>query len=121
LRFKIFPLNMDVMKKLPAFILLMAFMVMNIASTAHADCAEGFICDGMQQVESIDQHDQNDDNQQSNCDCCTTCSGHHHHSHMAFINSKADPLIAANSKMHAQTGETYLSQLHYPPSKPPKA
>lgn len=109
------------MKKLPALVLILTLMVMNIASAAHADCAEGFICDGVQQVESMDQHDQNDDSQQSNCDCCATCSGHHHHSHMAYVSSKADPIMASSQTTHSSEGATYLSQLHYPPSKPPKA
>ena len=111
------------MKKLPALILVMALMVMNFATAAHADCAEGLICDGMQQVESMDQHDQhnqNDDGQQTSCDCCATCSGHHHHSHIAFMNSKADPIMASSQSLHSSHGDTYLSQLNYPPSKPPK-
>lgn len=111
-----------VMKNLLTFGMVIALMVMNIASTAHADCAEGFTCDGMQQVEVIDQHDhQHDDSQQSNCDCCATCSGHHHHSHMANVNGKADPTMASSQTAHSSDGDTYLSQLNYPPSKPPKA
>ena len=104
-----------------ALVMVTAFLVMNFASVAHADCAEGFVCDGMQQVEVIDQHDQHDDSQQANCDCCASCSGHHHHSHMAFMNSKADSIMAFSQPLHSDNGDTYFSQLNYPPSKPPKA
>ncbi len=109
------------MKKLPAYMMVMALMVMNFASIAHADCAEGMICDGVQQTISADQqHDQDGGDKQAACDCCATCS-HHHHSHIAFIGNKADPIAASSQTLHAQTGENYFSQLHYPPSKPPKA
>ena len=113
------------MKKLPAYILVVAMLVMSIASTAHADCAEGLVCDGMQTVSAAgDVHsessDHQNDEQQSFCDCCATCGGHHHH-HAAFAIGKADHVMASSQTLHSSEGATYLSQLHYPHSKPPQA
>ncbi len=100
--------------------MVMALLVMSFANIAHADCAEGMICEGVQQTLSADQHDDNDgDQKQAACDCCATC-GHHHHSHIAFIGNKAEPIAASSQTLHASVGENYFSQLHYPPSKPPK-
>ena len=110
------------MKKTYAFVMVIALLVMNIASVAHADCAEGFVCNDVHLAESADQHDhQHDDSQQANCDCCTTCSGHHHHSHMAHLDSKAEPIVAFGQTAHSIDMAAYASQLLYPPSKPPKA
>lgn len=109
------------MKKLPAYIMVIALLVMNIASVAHADCVEGTLCGGIQAVISVDDaDDHNGEKQNASCDCCATCGGHHHH-HAAFTNSKAVPIMVTNQTLHSQSGDTYLSQLNYPPSKPPKA
>lgn len=107
------------MKKLPAYILVVAMMVMSIASTAHADCAEGFVCDGLQQTSVMDKHDQDDGSQKADCDCCARCAGHHHHA--AFTNGKSEPVMVSSQTAHSSEGVTYLSQLHYPPSRPPQA
>ena len=113
---------LECMKKLPAFMMVMALLVMSFANIAHADCAEGMICDGVEQTLSADQHNDHDgDQKQAACDCCATCSEHHHHSHMAALNGKAEPIMASSQTAHSSEGATYLSQLHYPPSKPPKA
>jgi len=110
------------MKKLPAFIMVIALLVMNFASMAHAECEHAGGCGDTQIVKSIDDtSNQDGDTQQANCDCCATCSGHHHHSHIAFMNSKADPIMASSQSLHSSNGDIYLSQLNYPPSKPPKA
>lgn len=108
------------MKKLPAYIMVIALLVMNIASAAHADCVEGTVCGGIQAVISIDgAGDHDGEKQNASCDCCATCGSHHHHA--AFTNGKADPMINTSQTLHSQNGDTYLSQLNYPPSKPPKA
>lgn len=107
------------MTKLPAYILVVAMLVMSIASTAHADCAEGFVCDGLQQTSVMDKHDQDDGSQKADCDCCARCAGHHHHA--AFTNVKSEPVMISSQAAHSSDGVTYLSQLHYPPSKPPQA
>ena len=108
------------MKKLSALIMVVAFLTMNFASAAHADCTEAGSCDSVQIVKSIDDaSNQDGDTQQTSCDYCATCSGHHHHSHVAFMNGKSDPVIADSQMLHAQAGGDYFSQLHFPPSKPP--
>lgn len=109
------------MKKLPAYIMVIALLVMNIASAAHADCAEGTVCGGIQAVVSIDDAGDHDgEKQNAACDCCATCGGHHHH-HAAFTNGKAVPMMDTSQTLHSNSGDTYLSQLNYPPSKPPKS
>lgn len=111
------------MKKLPAYIMVIALLVMNFASVAHADCAEGTLCGGIQASVSLtDAGDQDQDKDQQNaaCDCCATCGGHHH-SHATVSNGKAEHIAATSQTLHAQAGDNYFSQLHYPPSKPPKA
>jgi hypothetical protein len=114
------------MSRLFAFGIIVAFLVVNIASVAHADCTSDVNCAATQSVAVVDnagdQHnDHQDDQKQAACDCCATCSGHHHHSHMAYVNGKAEPIMASSQAAHSSEGATYLSQLHYPPSKPPKA
>ena len=104
--------------------MLTVVMLTNLTSASYANCLEDLICEESQHEKFVDQHDQrnqNDHGQQSSCDCCATCSGHHHHSHIAFVNSKADPIMASSQSLHSSHGDTYLSQLNYPPSKPPKA
>lgn len=113
------------MKKLPAYILVVAMLVMSIASAAHAECGEGLVCGTVQTVSAADDvhsesGDHQNDEQQSFCDCCATCGGHHHH-HAAFAIGKADHVMASSQTLHSNSGDTYLSQLNYPPSKPPKA
>lgn len=108
-----------VMKKFSTFIMIIALLVMNIASIAHAECNTGGVCDGVQVVESIDQD--GDDSQQAVCDCCATCGHNHHHSHAFIPHGKAEHFAALSKTHHGWDGATYLSQLHYPPSKPPKA
>ncbi len=113
------------MKKLPAYIMVIALLAMNIASAAHADCAEGMVCGGIQAVVSIDDagndsDDHNKEQRNAACECCATCGGHHHN-HAAFATGKAEHLAASSQTLHSQEGENYFSQLHYPPSKPPKA
>lgn len=109
------------MKKLPAYIMVIALLVMNIASAAHADCVEGTVCGGIQAVVSIDDAGDHDSEKQNvACDCCATCGGHHHHQ-AAFANGKVEHIAATSQTLHSQAGDSYFSQLHYPPSKPPKA
>jgi len=108
------------MKKLPAYIMVIALLAMNIASAAHADCAEGTVCGGIQAVVSIDDAGDHDgEKQKADCDCCARCAGHHHHA--AFMNGKSEPVMVSSQAAHSSEGVTYLSQLHYPPSKPPQA
>ncbi len=109
-----------VMKKLPAYIMVIALLVMNIATVAHADCAEGILCSGIQAVVSIDDASDHDgEKQNASCDCCATCGGHHHH-YAAFAVGKVDSIMASSQSLHSSNGDTYLSQLNYPPSKPPR-
>ncbi len=108
------------MKKLPALLMVMTLLLMSIASSAHADCAEAGGCDSIQAVKSIDDSSDHDgDTQKAACDCCATCS-HHNHSNATFLNGSADPIIVVSQTLHVQVGDTYFSQLQYPLSKPPK-
>jgi hypothetical protein len=110
-----------VMKKFSTLIMVMALLVMNIASIAHAECSAIGVCDGVQVVKSVDDSgDQGGDTQKTVCDCCATC-GHHHHTHASLAHTKTDHMMdMSKTQRRWDGGATYLSQLHYPPSKPPK-
>lgn len=109
------------MKKLPTFIMVIALLVMNFAGIAHAECTQAGGCDGIVVVQSMDDSvDQDGQTQKSACDCCATC-GHHHHAQAFISHGKAEHFAAASERQHSWDGENYFSQLHYPPSKPPKA
>jgi hypothetical protein len=107
------------MKNLFIFCMVIALLVMNVAGVAHTDCADGK-CDNAQVVKSADTGDQDGKSSQVGCDHCLNCS--HHHSNVALSHVKAEHFSEV-SKTHRSwdAGATYLSQLHYPPSKPPKA
>lgn len=108
------------MKKLPALLMVMALLATNFASTAHAACDQPGGCGDFEIMASVDDHgDKDGETQKVMCECCATCGSHHHHA--AFANGKADPIAATSQTLHSQSGDTYLSQLNYPPSKPPKA
>jgi hypothetical protein len=107
------------MKNLLTFCMVIALLVMNIAGVAHADCADGGTCDNVQVVKSENTGDQDGKTSKAECDHCLNCSSHH--SHMALNHVKAEHFAASSETRHGWDGETYLSQLHYPPSKPPKA
>lgn len=93
---------------------------MNFAGVVHAECDHAAGCDDTQIVKSIDDASHQDgDTQQADCDCCARCGGHHHHA--AFMNGKSEPVMVSGQAAHSSEGVTYLSQLHYPPSKPPQA
>ena len=112
---------MVAMKNLPAYIMVFALLVMSIANVAHADCMESASCTGVQASQLLDDAGDHDgEKQNAVCDCCATC-GHHHHSQAAFSNGKTEHLSSANQKLRSYEGGNYFSQLHYPPSKPPKA
>lgn len=100
-------------------ILILALLAMNVASTAHADCAGG-LCNDTQVMTSVDSSHDDDQQQNTDCECCATCSGHHHHQ-SAVLSGKIDHAMNINEAGLASDGAVYLSQLHYPPSKPPKA
>lgn len=110
----------EAMKKLPAFIMVIALLVMNIASIAHAECSANGVCDGVQVVKSVnDSGDQDGGQQKAVCDCCATCG--HHHTSASLSHVKIDHLMdMSKTQRRWDGGATYLSQLHYPPSKPPK-
>ncbi len=108
------------MKKLPALLMVMALLAMNFASTAHAACDQPGGCGDFEMAASVDDHgNKGGEKQNAMCDCCATC-GHHHH-HASFSNGKAEHIAATSQTLHSQAGDNYFSQLHYPPSKPPKA
>lgn len=109
------------MKKVSMYITVIALLVMNIATTAHADCMQGTFHSDVEVSASMSDADhQHGDEQNASCDCCATCSGHHHN-HAAFSGSKSEPVMVSSQTVHYSEGATYLSQLHYPPSKPPQS
>ena len=97
-----------------------AFLVMNIASAAHADCAEGMLCGDMQQTTSVTDHSNHDGDQpEPSCDNCI--AGHHHHYKTSLSADKAADLATSRQERHGWNVEHYFFQLPSPPSKPPKA
>ncbi len=108
------------MKNLLTFCMVIALLVMNVAGVAHADCADGKCDDAVQIVKSENSGDQDGNSNQAGCDHCLNCT--HHHSHMALSHVKAEHFADISKTQRSwDGGATYLSQLHYPPSKPPKA
>ncbi|MCH2547828.1 MAG: hypothetical protein MK052_09510 [Alphaproteobacteria bacterium] len=112
------------MIKLPALIVIIALLALNAISTAHAGMHGGALCDGVQAESLHDCHghgsgaDESDSHKES-CDCAAC--GHHHHSHATLLPAKANPAPSFAKMMYRSFGVIYLSQRHYPPSKPPKA
>lgn len=98
--------------------IIVALMMMSIASVPHADC-ESVSGYGGQAVFTAADH-VHEGQKNASCDCCATC-GHHHHSHAFLPYVKAGQLTALSKTYHIWDGKTYVSHLHYPPSKPPKA
>lgn len=108
------------MKKLPALFMVMALLVMSFASVSHAACDQPGGCGDFEIMASVDDHGNEDgEKQNAMCDCCATCGKHHHHA--AFVGSKAEPVMVLSQTVHSSHGDTYLSQLNYPPSKPPQS
>lgn len=111
------------MKKLPAYIMVIALLVMNIASVAHAECTGGgTLCSGAPitaSVDDTDNQDQDNGQQESSCECCST--GHHHHSHASIASGKVEHFVVSNKMRHDTAVDSYLSQLNSPPFQPPKA
>lgn len=110
------------MQKLSTFIMIAALLVMNIVSTAHAECFADGVSDSAQVVKLVnDVGDQGGDQKKSVCDCCATC-GHYHYTHVFISHVKVDHFVDISKTQYGWDGGTaYLSQRHYPPSKPPKA
>jgi len=107
------------MKKLPTYIMVMALLVMNIASATAADCSDQALCGSFSAVVSIDDIGNQGDNQgKVLCDFCSCC---YHHSNLSVMHGKAEYVAVASQAQHNRVGENYFSQLNYPPSKPPKA
>ena len=106
------------MKAFSVYMLVLIMLMMSIVSTAHANCAEGLICEDLQQSFVPDEHNQDNNSQETGCDCCSRCAGHHHAT-LTYKNS--DPVITVHQLTHDHVKVRYLSRLHYPPSKPPKS
>lgn len=105
------------MEKLSAYIVVIALLMANLVSVAHADCSEGTVCGSNQVVVSIDDADNQNGAAQAPCECCAV--GHHGH---AFLSNNKVNLLATFSQMdHSPRGDIYSSRLDYPPSKPPQA
>lgn len=104
------------MKKLSAYIMLFAFLMMNVAGMAHAACGDASFSGDVQVMELADGSDHNS-NSIEPCDCCAC--GHHTTSLISHMNAETIP--SNTSVLHHGDGLSYLSQLHFPPSKPPKA
>jgi len=109
-----------IIKMLPAYIMIIALLLMNIVNAAHADCAEDVLCDSTQVVASADiQGEQDSDQKNAVCDCCAT--SHHHHSHNFLVNGNANHSVSNDQIYHKWNGENYFSQPNSIPFQPPKA
>ncbi|MGB1539487.1 MAG: hypothetical protein ACPG80_00865 [Rickettsiales bacterium] len=104
-------------KTLPAILIIVSLLLMNVASAFHAHAAE-MAGDSVQIVKSLDTHSDNDAPSYD----CDQCNCHSHCGHL-FVGNSHDALfdLRVASKRLIRRGETYLSQLHYPPSRPPRA
>lgn len=107
------------MEKLSAYILVVALLMANLVIVAHADCFEGTLCGSNQTVISMDDTDDQSGEAQIPCECCAV--GPHCHGHASLPNGKAELLTSFSQMDHSWRGDTYSSQLDYPPSKPPQA
>lgn len=108
------------MKNLFTFCMIITLLVMNVAGIAHADCVDGKCSDTIQIVKSESSDDRDGKTNTAECDHCLNCSSHH--SHVALSHVKAEHFADISKTQRSwDRGATYLSQLHYPPSKPPKA
>lgn len=114
-----FHVIINLMEKLSAYILVIALLMANLVSVAHADCFEGTLCGSNQAVISMDDIDDKNDEAQAPCECCAV--GPHCHGHASLNNAKAEFLVSFRQMGHSWRGDTYSSQLDYPPSKPPQA
>lgn len=104
-------------KTLPAILMIMSLLLMNVTSALHAHAADMAGTD-VQIVKSLDSHS-DDDTPSYGCD---QCNCHHHCGHLFTGNSQDTPFgLRKDGKRLIRRGETYLSQLHYPPSRPPRA
>lgn len=109
------------MKNSLAFFMVIALLVMNFTSIAHVECTKIGGGDGATIAESIDySNDQDGNTQKSACDYCATC-GLHHHTHAALSQVEMVHFPVISDTPVGWGGASYLSQLHYPPSKPPKS
>lgn len=104
------------MKKLPAYIMVVALLVANIASVAHAACPDGISIDGSQIVEAMDNGSNDSENKSAGCDDCSCC-----HSHASLSYMKAENLTSDNQAHNSWDSKNYFSQLNSPPFQPPKA
>lgn len=107
------------MKNLPIYMMLLAVLVMNIASVAHASCLDN-LSDHIQLADTSDDSDSHhqDIPDDSPCECCAgTCS------HISFVMSseKVTHHAVGYHAYFSRDGTDYLSHLQYPPSRPPKA
>jgi hypothetical protein len=101
------------MKRLSILLMIVALLVMNLAGVAHADCI-GEDCDTIV-LSAGDSHGNDAD---VDCGCCASS---HHHTNIFVPSAKADFIASTSLQLYEAGGATFLSQLHYPPSKPPKA
>lgn len=104
-----------IMKKYPVYIMLLAMVMLNITSIAHASCT----LDGSDHVQFIDLEDHSDFQDQDNdCHCCHgTCP----HTTFVTTTNKVTYQTERHSLYFSRDGTDYPSHLQYPPSRPPKA
>lgn len=107
------------MKNLFFLFLVFAFLSMSVASTMHDSAFASMGDNTLQSLVSGDQGDQNTDMATAQCLQCTCCHGHIGHTYLN--ENSVFNLSLTSAKFQVREGKTYLSQLHYPPSKPPKA
>lgn len=104
-------------KTLPAILIIVSLLMMNVTSAFHAHAADM----GSDHTQIVKVSDVQPDGDTASHDCCQG-SCHHHCGHL-FVGNPHHELIDLQKerKPLIRWGVTYLSQLHYPPSRPPKA
>ena len=108
------------MRKLPSFLMVIAFLVVNISTTAHAGCPDHVDCHETQLVESIASSSHNENNEQHGpCNFCACTS--HGHSQMILAPIKTEYVLSSTNILRSLKDFSYFSQYYYPPTEPPKA
>ena len=111
------------MKKVISLVVLLSVMVLNIPFLHHADIAEGVFFGHSHHATDFSWQlsDDNTDDHDKSKNALNAESGHHHHVPAFLPQIKIDHFFAASEAHYNWGAVNYLSQLHYPPSKPPKS
>lgn len=107
---------MNIMRKLPVFLVVMSLIVGSLFSATHSHAAS-ISDDGVQIVKCMDDNDSGDST--ANSVSCHQCC--HAGSHIILNQQNGDVNLPVSQKSFFSRGESYLSQLNSPPFQPPRA